>query len=112
MRPLLGLALALAWLGRGLRRPLRLPAETLFLLPLAALMAALSWSRDHGVFVALAWLGCGALVVCTVAFAAPRAPGGPRRLALDLTAATVANLALGYIALRRGGLIDSLSQSL
>jgi hypothetical protein len=108
----LGLVLALAWLGRGLRRPLRLPAETLYVLPFTALMAALSWPRDHGVFVTLAWLGGGALVICTVAFAGSPAPGGRRRLALDLTAATVANLALGYIALRRGGIIDSLTQSL
>ncbi len=94
------------------RRALRLPIETLYLLPVHALLIAACWRRDPGVLRALEWLAGGTLLLVTAAFAAPHSARPARRLALDGALLVVATAAVFYIALRRGGIIDPLIMTL
>ncbi len=101
----IGFAAALAWFARRLRRPLRLPAATLYLAPIHLILVAGCAGRDALAARALAWLGGGSLLLTTVALAGP--PERRRaRLAADALVVALAVAALAWIALRRAGIVD------
>ncbi len=90
---------------------LELPVETRLLLPVYALMVGIAWSRDPNVRMALLYLALGSLALVSIAFGAPKA-ANRSRAALDALLLSVANLAVGYIALRRAGIVDMLVETL
>ena len=84
---------------------LRVPVESWYVTPLFVLLTIAAWARDAKVGQTLAWLGGGALLVVTIAGAAP--PGRTRaRVTLDALLLLVMTIALVWIALRRGGVVD------
>jgi tetratricopeptide (TPR) repeat protein len=106
-----------SWRGaaRALARP---PTEVLFAAPVAALLALLAFANDRLVGVAVAAIAAGGLAIAWLSGAllvTARAAGGrvslPRALVHAL-AATVAAVAVVYLAVTRAGILDLLIETL
>jgi len=98
---------------RALARP---PTEALFMLPIAALLLAVSFTGHEAIAPAVAIMSGGGLALVWLSGAAlERAPSAARRrlrVLVHTAAVSLAVLALCYIAVHRGHLVDMLLETL
>jgi len=102
-------ALAVVWRRAGGLRPLiRPPAEVLYLLPVALLLAAAGLTENEALARAIAFVCAGGLVITWLSGAALEAarPVGRARLASHLVVVALAVAAVVYLAVSRERLID------
>ena len=107
----LALVLFVLWFGPALMtiKP-ELPVETRMLLPVYAILIGVAWPRDPNVRMAILYLALGSLAIVSIAFGAWKATSRSR-IVLNGVMLLVANLAVGYIALRRAGIVDMLFET-
>jgi hypothetical protein len=106
-----------AMLRGGLRRPaLRPPVEVVFLAPVAAVVAAAALTAHRAAAPAVMWISIGGLALAWLSGAALDLLRGRQRSVRARAAAHVlvvvlGVVAVGYIAVTRDGLIDSLAET-
>lgn len=111
-------SLAEAMLRGGWRRPaLRPPIEVLFFAPIAAVIAAASFTTHWAIAPAVLWITIAGLLLAWLSGAAldlarTRGRAVRARSVLHVLACAVGIVSVGYIALVRDGLLDMLEETM
>lgn len=110
-------SLADAMLRGGVRRPaLRPPIEVVFLAPIAAVIVGASFTTHRAVAPAVLWISIGGLALAWLSGAAldllrSRDRTVRARSLVHILACAVGVVSIGYIAITRDGLLDSLAET-